>query len=296
MTTKYVTFCTSYKPDCAFVPNAEVIVCLKDDALVVQFEPPCGLPLTTILATICGASRFEQGCQNFIYQYTFSYDDEQITDPSTRPLIESDIETFLCQDCLIDYIQQQISCVEGGSGGSGSVVPYYSDMCDGSVTDGVDTTELLTFDFPADYLTECGQRINFTLTGTFVRQDEVEEITGSITLNLGGAELYELDIDFSDIVTEEGTWLIQGYIARAPDQPGGVCFGSNIYSEITTVGEGGTDRTRVVDVTSITTPIVYDFTVSAEVLSVDSSITLGQVVVDYYGSPVVCGENVCCDG
>ncbi len=114
MTLKQVTYCTSYKPACAFVPNAEIIICVEDGALIAQPEPLCGLPLTTLLATICSASEFQQGCQNFIYQYVFSYNDEQLIDP-VRGLLQSDIVSFLCQDCLIDYFQQQISCIEGGT-------------------------------------------------------------------------------------------------------------------------------------------------------------------------------------
>lgn len=122
MTTKYVTYCTTSKPDCAFVPNAPVIICLEDDALVVQPDPPHDIPISYIEATICAAASYQQGCQNFTYQYTFAYDDEQIADPD-RGLLSADITGFLCEDCLTDFILEQATAAGAGSVTTVSVVP-----------------------------------------------------------------------------------------------------------------------------------------------------------------------------
>lgn len=113
MTTKYVSYCSTSKPSCAFVPNAEIIICLEDSALVLQPDPPCDIPLSTIEAIICAASCYESGCNSKMYQYNFAYDDAQLEDIG-RGLVTADISGFICRDCITTYIDQQISCAIAG--------------------------------------------------------------------------------------------------------------------------------------------------------------------------------------
>lgn len=314
MATKQVTYCTSYKPDCAFTPNADVILCLKDSALVIQPEPPCGLELTTVLATICGAVRYDNGCQNFIYQYTFSYDDEQITEPDTRPLLDSDIDSFLCQDCLIDYIQQQISCIgaincvessdtltleinKDGcligevTGGGGSVVPYYLNTCVQAVTSGALETVLKSVSFDSDLFDTCGQRIEFQITGQwFTLPAEI----ATLTVTFGGEILLtqEFDADTS------GQWFFNGYFARSfHETVNWVCFGSNSDLKLR-VNDDPASSYPATNNSSISLPFpaTFDFEVVGQGQSADSYIQLNQLVIDYYDTPTICeGENDCCD-
>lgn len=247
---------------------------------------------TTIEGTLTKVWKDSGPCGTGVYRYLIAYDENDLADP-TSALTVADIDGVFCKGCLTTWVEDKIQCVAGAQG---SVLPYYSNMCVDTTTEGVDSTELLTFDFPESYFTSCGQRIKFSATGEFVRQDEVpEEATGTLTINFGGEDTYILTFGFSDVVSTSGTWVIEGYISRAADQDGGDCFGYNVYAEITEPGEGGTQLFREVDIISITVPDIYSFTINAQVASADSSITLGQVIVDYYDVPVICGETICCD-
>lgn len=292
MTLKYVTFCTTYKPDCAFVPNAEVIVCLKDDALVVQFDPPCGLPLTTILATICAATRFETGCQNFSYQYTFSYDDEQITDPNTRPLLESDIDSFLCQDCLLDYIQQQVSCVQTGGGGdcTDCLQPLYSGLCSDLVVNGVEE-DFGSFPIPANTIAVPGTRLEFKMFGDAAGinsdvanpHDITVIIRAYLDLDLLATLTWTVTVAASD--DEVTTWNLKGSLSV---EGGG---GGTRYETVGVINGG----TPAIIATVASTLLAYDgvaaadLRVTAEVTTTDPSLTGEAVIrgftVDFIGLP-----------
>lgn len=294
MTTKYVKYCSYWKAPCAKVTDAPVVLCLQDAALVVQFDPPCGLPLTTILATICQAYTLNDGCGNALWNYTFAYDDEQLVSPDS-PLIAGDITGFFCQDCLTDWVQQQISCVET-SGGSGSVIPYYSNVCAGLVTaldgEGYAITKDISFD--STLFASCGQRIDFKVVGTW---NTVNPDIAYVEISFGGEALGFLTFD----TDTAGNWFIEGYVSRGVfNDTEWVCFGYNIDMKTNDNDDLTVDHPAFGNRSiALPFPATLEFEVYASVGSVDSSMTVDQIILDYYDVPVTCeeGDNptACCD-
>lgn len=110
MTIRNVQWCSRLpKLPCANALVQDVILCLQDAALVVQPDPACALPITTINATICQAYSLCDSCTNQVWNYTFAYDDTQLVEPQT-PLTSGDIAGVFCLSCETDWIEQQISC------------------------------------------------------------------------------------------------------------------------------------------------------------------------------------------
>lgn len=114
MTTRFVKWCTFKKLPCTNAAVQDVVLCLQSSELVVQPDPPCGLEISTIEATICQGFTLSDACLNPLWNYTFSYDDTQLANPSS-PLVTADITGVFCRDCLTTYIDEQISCAGGGS-------------------------------------------------------------------------------------------------------------------------------------------------------------------------------------
>lgn len=138
MTTRFVKWCSFQHLPCANAAVQDVVLCLQTSELIVQPDPPCGLAITTIEATICQAFSVCDACQRILWNYTFSYDDTQLTNPTT-PLVAGDITGVFCRDCLTEYINEQISCA-GGS----SVCVQSSDTIDFSITeDGCITGDVI---------------------------------------------------------------------------------------------------------------------------------------------------------
>lgn len=173
MTIKYVVYCTSEKPACAFIPDAPVVICLADSALVVQPTVPCEIELTTIVATICAASSLQHGCQSWTYNYTFAYDDEQIVN-TDRGLLQADITGFFCEDCYTTYVAEQIGCVQ-----SSKLQQLYS-QCSGR-TSGPDEAVIASFDVPVDTLIVHSQRLDIYAAGD--SSACIEADTGSVTFS-----------------------------------------------------------------------------------------------------------------
>ena len=109
MTTRYVSYCLPYKLPCANASRKDVILCLQSEDLIVQPSPPCSLPVTTIEAQVCQAYTTCTSCTSTIWNYKFSYDDTQLTNPTT-PLIGAAIVGVVCVDCMTDWILQHIAC------------------------------------------------------------------------------------------------------------------------------------------------------------------------------------------
>jgi len=113
MTTRFVSYCSFTKLPCAWGNAKDIILCLQDAALVLQPDPPCALPITTIEAHICQVFTMSDSCQRQLWQYTFQYESELLANPDT-PLATSDIVGVFCQDCETEWIQEQISCALSG--------------------------------------------------------------------------------------------------------------------------------------------------------------------------------------
>ncbi len=111
MTTKYVKFCLPYKLSCANATRKDVVLCLQSADLIVQPDPACLTPITTIDGEICQAYNICDSCTQIKWNYTVSYDDTQLTNPST-PLVAGDIVGVFCRDCQTDWVEQQLSCFE----------------------------------------------------------------------------------------------------------------------------------------------------------------------------------------
>lgn len=288
MTTKYVKYCSYWKASCAKVTSAPVVLCLQDAALIVQFDPPCGLPLTTILATICQAYTLNDGCGNALWNYTFAYDDEQLVSPNT-PLIAGDITGFFCQDCLTDWVEQQISCVE--TGGNNLVTPYYSNVCAGMETDGLELTTLSSISFDSTLFENCGQRIMFKACGTWTAVDP-DRVTLSISFGTYSIVAFTFETDTT------GQWFAEGYVARgAQNEDTFTCFGFNTNLKVID-GSGNVDYPTFGNHNQglpLSETLLFQIIGQAD--SADSSMTLDQLVIDYYDAPITCedGEIPCCD-
>lgn len=114
MTTRYVTYCSSERFPCAgashvdngtVVNDADVILCLQSAGLVVPGT--CDYPFSTIHAKICQSYNLGDSCTSARWNYTFSYDDTQLTNPST-PLVASDITGVFCEGCFTNWVEEQI--------------------------------------------------------------------------------------------------------------------------------------------------------------------------------------------
>lgn len=309
MTTKYVKYCSYYRAPCigashvdcgeggcTQVNDADIFICLQDAALVVQPDPVCGLPVTTILAQICQAYTLNDGCGKALWHYTFSYDDEQLISPD-NPLVAGDIAGFFCADCMTDWIQQQISCVETGGGGSGSVVPYYSNVCAGIVTEvigeGIIFTKAVAFD--SAMFSSCGQRIDFKLAGTW---SMVSPETAVLEITFGGEGIGSLTFD----TDTSGLWYAEGYISRGVfNDTEWVCFGFNRDFKTNDADNVTVDSPAFSNVSiGLPFPDTLDFQVHAAVSGGGlSQVTLDQMILDYYDVPVICEEgdtpSACCD-
>lgn len=98
MTTQTVTFCVSKKLDCT--APAEIVLCVPAELTVSGKRSVDG--------TIALVAPTQGSCGNYSCEYTFSYDDEQLTDPGT-PLISSDINGVFCRDCLTSWIEDLVT-------------------------------------------------------------------------------------------------------------------------------------------------------------------------------------------
>lgn len=109
MATKYVNWCSFTRLPCIGACVQDVILCLQDSALVAQPDPACGEGITTIEATICQAYTLSGQCGPQRWNYTFSFDDEQLAAPEV-PLGDADVIGAFCKDCLTTWVEEQISC------------------------------------------------------------------------------------------------------------------------------------------------------------------------------------------
>lgn len=102
MATKYVEYCSHFFLPCSYASSKNIIICLQDAALVQ------GGLVSYISGEICQAYKTQDGCQNPVWHYTFSYSDLQLEVPET-PLASSDITGVFCEDCLTSWVTQQQS-------------------------------------------------------------------------------------------------------------------------------------------------------------------------------------------
>ncbi len=110
MSTLYVDFCMNLRLPCANASVQNVILCLRDAALVIPTG--CPSPSDTTYegafaeATICQA--YTPGdCTPMKWYYTFSYDSAILAD-ITVPLQPADILGAFCLDCLTNWLEYKI--------------------------------------------------------------------------------------------------------------------------------------------------------------------------------------------
>ncbi len=158
MSTLYVDYRSCFKLPCANSSAQDVILCLKDSALVVPTDCPTPSDMhyegAFAEATICQA--YSSGdCSPATWFYRFSYDSAILAD-QTLPLACVDISGVFCKDCLtswVDYkVGEEISIRENDDGTQTLITQHGCEfpistvqLADGSVTtiklaDGAVTT------------------------------------------------------------------------------------------------------------------------------------------------------------
>lgn len=215
MTTKYVKYCSNVRVSCAQAETPDVIICLQSADLIVQPDPACDLPITTIDAQICQAYTLSDGCQNPIWNYTFQYNDEQLTNPST-PLASSDITGFFCKNCETDWIEQQISC-SSGSGGSCATPTLLAnnEFPSGSIS-VPEPTDLLSYTIPAHKISlDALDSIKFEAWGDFQWDGADSDFDPNLIVrfNVNGDTLIQLTFNTHLEGIISGVWTVYGTVS-----------------------------------------------------------------------------------
>ncbi len=109
MTTLYVEYCSNIYLGCSEGSRKEVILCLRDAALILATECEDADNHSYVgafaVAEVC--QWYRQGdCGGRVY-YTFSYDESILAD-ITVPLQSADITGVFCKGCLTDYYDYKI--------------------------------------------------------------------------------------------------------------------------------------------------------------------------------------------
>jgi len=121
-TVKYLTSCLL--PCYASFP-AEVVLCITSSKIAPTLCPDDVAEETyarrTIEATLTLSSKEKSSCNQCLYSYTFTYDDEQLLDGEV--LYAADISGVFCKDCFTKWVEDLV----GNE-------PFFTDNGDGTLT------------------------------------------------------------------------------------------------------------------------------------------------------------------
>lgn len=111
---KVVTYTSSTYLPCACNADNEIVICLNSADLVAPKVCPGAplvadedFPFTTIDASITQFLKLNNGCGSPVYQYSLTYDETQLADPTT-PIIASQITGVFCKNCLTNWAEEAI--------------------------------------------------------------------------------------------------------------------------------------------------------------------------------------------
>lgn len=96
MTAQNAYWCSTKKISCADEALPRPVILCVPTSINLAGQPYIFATLTAV-STSCG------GC-SLVYSYTFSYDDEQMVDP-TAILTSAEISGVICEDCLTSWIE-----------------------------------------------------------------------------------------------------------------------------------------------------------------------------------------------
>jgi len=107
LTTRSTEYTTCYKICCGNSYPANVIICIP--STLVEASPG---PISYIRGTIgCSCGSSYNVCGQQFYRYIITYDDEQLVEDAV--LVGSNITGVICDDCLIQYIDDNLSMLSG---------------------------------------------------------------------------------------------------------------------------------------------------------------------------------------
>lgn len=104
MGTQTVSYYTPQKINCGSCGPADVILCVPSSSVAAKecnVEGETTYPYRYIEAVLILTETIDLGCNGIAYNYTFTYDDTQVTANITSNLISG----VLCKGCLTDYIE-----------------------------------------------------------------------------------------------------------------------------------------------------------------------------------------------
>lgn len=109
--TRSVLWTSCQRLSCASAQTPDVVICLASEGLVVS--PDCSEDspepyiFHTIEATLTKTWRDDTSCGVGSYRYLLSYNENDLTDPTT-PLTSAQVSGVFCKGCLTTWIEDKV--------------------------------------------------------------------------------------------------------------------------------------------------------------------------------------------